>query len=187
MRIGLPENTLQAYVPPVPVVPLSKEASKALIVSGVFAQKPDHVAWTTPGQAPLTLGGPMGAVVSGNVATGLTFHPRTLPRSDDSLLTVLADVAKQILPSIEHGETHGVADGFALLAAAPETIEALTNPHQRKTEKFILLGTSLVNVLSIANQFVPVPHADTALTVVAGIFKVGEQVFITGANQSTAG
>jgi hypothetical protein len=187
MRIALPENTLKAYVPPVPVVPLSPETSKALIDSGVFNQKANHVGWTTPAPAPANLGGPIGRAASGQFAAGLTFQPRSLHKSDDSLMTVLSDVAKQAAPFLEHGETHGVADAVALLSAAPEILASFTNPHQSKVEKFFLYGSSATGLLNIANQIVPVPHAAPALEIVAGIFKVGEQVFITGAREPAAG
>lgn len=188
MRIALPcENSLRPYVPPVPVVPLSAEASKALIDSGVFNQKANHVGLATPTEAPFSLGSPMGGVVTGNFASGLNFQPRSLHKSDDSLMTVLSDVAKQAAPYLEHGETHGVADGVALLAAVPVLLASFTNPHQGKAEKFFLYGTSAVSLLNIANQIVPVPHAAQALEVVAGIFKVGEQVFITGAKGPSTG
>jgi len=188
MRIALPyENSLRPYVPPVPVIPLSPEASKALIDSGVFTQETNHVGLATARQVPANLGEPMGQAASGKFAAGLSFQPRSLPESDDSLLTVLSYVAKQALPFLENGETHGVADGAALLAATPDLLHSLTNPNQSKAEKFLLYGSNIVNVLSIANSFVPVPHTDTTLKVVAGIFKVGEQVFITGAKEPAAG
>jgi hypothetical protein len=187
MRIALDSNFIPAYVPPVPVVPLSTEASKALIANGVFDQNPNHVFWTAPGQAPANLGGPIGSAASGGSAGGLSFQPRRIPKSDDSLLTVLLDVGNQALPFLEQGETHGVAEGVAFLVATPDILRALTSSDRGKAENLVLYGTNAVSLLKIANQFAQIPHVDTSLAVVAGIFKIGEQVFITGAKEHAAG
>src|SRR5271168_2139043 len=132
MRIAVNSNYIPAYVPPVPVVQLSTEASKALIASGVFDQNPNHVFWTAPGQAPANLGGAIGSVASGGPAGELGFQPRSIPKSGDSLLTVLLDVGKQALPFLEQGETHGVADGVAFLVASPDVLRALTSSDRSK-------------------------------------------------------
>ena len=125
-------------------------------------------------------------VIGFSLARGEPWGQRTLQARTGTFKIFLASLT-QIAYFLENGETHGVAEGVALLAASPELIHSITSPDRSKAEKFLLYGSNIVNVLSIANSIVPVPHADTTLMVVAGIFKVGEQVFITGAKEPAAG
>jgi hypothetical protein len=186
MRIAPPSATIQPYIQPVPVVLLSPEASKALIASGIFDHDPNHVLWTGPGQA-ASFGAPIGSAASVQLVGGVSFQPRLMPKSEDRLSTVLLDIGKQSLPILEDSGADVVADSVALLVATPAIFHSLTSHDLGTAEKVLLYGNSIVRVLSIANKFVPIPHAETPLQVVSTIFKYGEEVYIAGAKQSAAG
>jgi hypothetical protein len=186
MRIALPEEviSIKPYVKPEPVVPLSPEVSKALIASGVFAHSLNKVLWTAPGEAASRLGKPLELAASVELGGGIRFQPRLIPQQDDSLLATLLEVGKQSAPFLEQAGLDGVADGAALLVATPDIFHALTKRGPGKAEKIFLYAVNLLRFLKIVNQVAHVPHADAPLEVVATIFKVGEQVFISGVKES---
>ena len=178
MRIDPPIDCIPAYVRPVPVVPLSSEVSKALIASGVFQHNPNHVLWAAPGHVAASVGVPMESTECVDLAGGIRFQPRSIPKSDDSLLAALLDVGKQSVPILEQSGLDGVAEGAALLVATPDILHALTSSDRGKAENVFLYATSLVKLLKIVNHVALVPHAEESLEVVATIFNIGEQVFI---------
>jgi len=182
MRIAPPDNVIPAYTLPqsVPVVPLSPEDSKSLIDGGIFNHDPRGVVFAAGGPAAARLGATIDAAASVHLPGGVRLQPHTAP-SRESLLTVLREVGEQGLPYLEQAEVP-VADGVALLLAAPDVLKALTNRSQKRNEKIVVLGTNAVRLLKAANEVMHVPHADIPLEVAATLFKAGQQVFITAAS-----
>jgi hypothetical protein len=181
MRVSFPKDYIPAYVPPVPVVPLSPEVSKTLIENGVFQHDANEVLWTSPGNSKTVLGGPIGSAASVQLPGGASFQAYSAPNSSDPLLPSLLQAGNLMLPHLEQAAPDGIADGVALLVATPEIFRACTSSERGKAENLVLYGTNLVRLLKIANNVVPVPHAGETLEVVGAIFKLGEQVFIAGA------
>ncbi|HVU45666.1 MAG TPA: hypothetical protein VHD85_06060 [Terracidiphilus sp.] len=173
MRIGPPIDCIPAYVAPVPAVPLSPEVSKALIESGVFAHDANIVMWRQAGGA--SAAEPRHAV---ELPGGVGLQACRAGAADDSLLATFFDAGKQALPVLEQSGADAVADGVALMMASPQIVHALAGEKRWAAENLMLYGNNAVRMLKIANKAANIPHADTALDVVAGIFKVGEQVFL---------
>lgn len=177
MRIAPPTDVIQPYVRPINAEPLSAEVSRQLIASGVFDRNPNQTIWTTPGQADAGAVGHSASHV--DLPGGIHFQPRPAPASKDSLLATLLATGQQSLPILEQCAPDAIADGVALLVSTPEIFHALSGPDRTKPQNLFRYGTSLVQLLNIANNVVHVPHAEESLAVAATIFKVGEQVFIS--------
>ncbi len=173
MRIGPPIDCIPAYVPPVPAVPLSSEVSKALIASGVFEHDANKVMWRQTSGAHAA--GLAGAV---RLPGGVGLQAYNTGKTDDSLLSTFFEVNRQALPIMEQTGADAIAESMALVEASPAILHALSGEKRWSAESLVLYGSSAVRVMKIANEAVHVPHADIALKVVAGIFKVGEQVFL---------
>ena len=116
MRIGLPAQTIPAYVPPVPGVPLSPEVSRALIASGIFQPGSDKVGWASlaPGAASPPVGQP-DSVAPVILPGGTRLRPMPASTSNDVLLPALLSAAEQSLPIVEQCGSDVVADAVGFL------------------------------------------------------------------------
>jgi hypothetical protein len=84
MRIA-PLRTVSVYPSPnkpksIPVVPLSKEDSRAIIESGALNQDANQVVYAAAGQTTVHLGGPIGTAASLSLPNGLRLQPHYFVR-----------------------------------------------------------------------------------------------------------
>ncbi|KAA6464756.1 hypothetical protein DYQ86_01990 [Acidobacteria bacterium AB60] len=162
MRIAPPDQAIPAYVrrEPASVRPLSPEASKALIASGVFDHGEQNV-FAASAQGPVK-----------NPATAPYLSPQA-----SSPFEELRQVAELSLPHLEQAQIP-IADAVALLVDGPKVLNALANRNIGKTEKVIVLGTNAIRVLKLGNELVHIPYLGPTLDAAAVVFKLGDQVFL---------
>lgn len=162
MRIAPPCQSLPAYVRPEPVsvLPLSPEASKALIDGGVF----DRGAHNLYAASTHTVANPYSAPY--------------LSSKPDSPLVALRQAAEQAAPFFEQAQSPA-ADAMAVFIDGPRVADALANRNIGNAEKVVVLGSNAIRLLKLGNEFVQIPHLGPALEISAMIFKFGDQVFVS--------
>ena len=188
MRIAVSPDVIQPYVRPVPPVnvePLPADVSEKLISSGVFAHDPNTTVWAAPGAA---LPGTNATGLASNhvvLPGGIRLQPHLAPPAANSPLAALLDAAEQAGPILDQCAPDGVADSVAVIASSPAIVRALAGPDRASPENLLLYGTNAVKALSAVNSFIHVPYADGALTGLAIVFKVGDQVLIARNERAT--
>jgi len=188
MRIAPPMHCIPASVQPsrvpaVDVTPLPPERAQELIGMGFFKQDPGKVIWSLTSSSVKATPGAAKAIQAVPLPQGLHMQAWGAGKADGSLLPSLFEAANLVQPHLEQAgavsdNVARVADGMAVLMAAPEIFHAWAGPSRWSPRNVALYGVNLLRTAGIANQFLHIPHVDTPLQVVTMIFQCGDEVFV---------